>query len=165
MGLFDIDFERLTANTTPDSSLIPDNEEVDRWLCDFYEANKEFEVGMFANLAAAASGTFMDCRTRECMCNTWTINADGTIGGCPNTAIKGWFMRTDGFYDKEKHKELIQRECIRNPACYTCDLFKVCNGDCHQLSWQGKTCPAPKKLIRRIIDDVAQQKGIGKSDA
>jgi hypothetical protein len=39
-----------------------------------------------------------------------------------------------------------------------CDLYEICNGDCHQLSWQDYTCATPKKLIRRIKDDLEREK-------
>ena len=158
LGIKELDFERLTANSTPDKTLLPDYEAVDQWLLSFYECNTDFEVGMFANMSAAACGTFVDCRARKCMQNTITINADGTIGGCPNSSIHEWFYNIDGKSNHQMHKQLIQKECVRNPQCYTCDLFMVCNGDCHQLSWQGNTCPEPKRLLRRIINDVERGK-------
>lgn len=156
VGVKDVDFERLTANTTADKSLLPDYDDVDDWLCRFYECNTDFEVGMFANMAAAACGTFMDCRARRCMQDTLTINADGTVGGCPNNAVTDWFYTIEGKADIAKKKELVACECVRNPACYTCGLFSVCNGDCHQLSWQNGKCPEPKNLLKRIMKDVKE---------
>ena len=158
LGVNEIDFERLTANTTKKKELLPNYDEVDEWLLDFYENNDCFEVGMFANMAAAVCGTFIDCRARHCMQNTYTINANGTIGGCPNTAIIDWFADISGQNNIIKRNELIKHECVRNPVCYTCELYRVCNGDCHQLSWKDGKCPEPKKLLRRIIDDVAEKK-------
>lgn len=156
LGIKDIDFERLTSNTTDDKSLIPGYQEIDNWLCCIYDCKpKDLRIEMFSNLQYAVKGYFLDCRKRECMCNTFTINADGTIGGCPNSSIKNYFASLTSDIDMQKRSYLMLKEQIRHPECYTCKYYKICNGDCHQLSWQGNTCPGMKKLMEKIINDVA----------
>lgn len=147
-------FERLTWNTTEDKTLIPDYDKVDDWLLDVYEGNDFLEQDFFSEITAACDGNFLGCRKRECMSSVLTINADGTIGACPNSSIDNWFYTIDGYKNPDLLKQLIKKEQVRNVVCYTCDLYKFCNGDCHQLSWQGNKCPVPKKLYRRIISDL-----------
>ena len=156
-----IDFERLTDNTTCDKSLIPDYVKQDDWLLEFYENNEKLRVGMFENLAMASAGTLEGCRKRHCMQEVVTINANGTIGGCPNSSITQFYTNVDNepsaIHDSCTRNQLIKTEQTREIGCYYCDLYAVCNGDCHQLAWQNGICPAPKNLIRRIKYDVARQ--------
>lgn len=161
LGVIYTDFERLTENTTADNSLLVSYKNIDDWLLDVYENNDCLEIGMFSSMAAATCGTYIACRKRQCMSNVLTINADGSIGGCPNTAKLSPFYHINGEATESKRQELIHIEEIRNPICYTCDLYGYCNGSCHQLSWQNNVCPEPKKLWRRIIHDVESKQGIG----
>lgn len=166
LGIKYIDFEKLTANTTVDKSLIPNYNKQDEWLLRFYEiAENKITVGMFENIKQACNHEFIGCRKRQCMQQVITINANGTIGGCPNSAIGQHYTDITktpiGICQNCKRQELIENEQIRHLDCYMCDLFDICNGDCHQLSWQGDTCPSPKKLIRRIKDELERAKKIG----
>lgn len=152
-----IHFERLTSNTTEDKSLIPSYEDIDNWLCNLYKLNSNIVVDNFEELKLAINGIHIDCRKRECMSNTLTINADGTIGGCPNTSISNSFTNiNDDPKESINHKlcNLISKENIRHTECYYCEFYKICNGDCHQLDWQGEICPAPKRLIKAIKNDM-----------
>ena len=157
-------FERLTYNTTENKTLIPDIEEIDSWLLECYQKNNFLEQSFFSDIAAACKHCFLGCRKRECMKNVLTINADGTIGGCPNSSIKNWFFNIDGVINKELRDRLIEKEQLQNPECYTCDLFQECNGDCHQLSWINKKCYTPKKLFRRIKEDINNHTGFISED-
>lgn len=164
-----LNFERLTANTTQDKALIPDYQNAEEWLTECYtlwkERYKHIEIEFFNNMIYAAHGIFLDCRNRTCMRDVITINANGTYGGCPNTVICSPYGSIYGEEDRQKHEVLIRCEKSRHVQCFTCDLFKVCNGDCHQLAWQGNICPEPKKLLRRIIDGVEREKKIIIPDA
>ena len=166
IGINEIHFERLSYNTTQDKTLIPDYDKQDEWLNNFYTINLNeiypLKIDNFSELKYAINGCFIDCRKRECMFNTITINADGTIGACPNTSIKDWYMT---IYDdpqkmirNDKHKTLIAGEHKRDQRCYYCELFKYCNGDCCQLAWVDDKCPAPKKLIRTILNGLEKNK-------
>lgn len=156
-----ISFERLTANTTDDKYLIPNYEKQDQWLYDLYKINEEkyhISLGIVEDIINAIKGRFLGCRERKCMQNVITINADGSIGGCPNTALCNNF----GTINNEPNEIFknpcrlcsIQKEQLRDNRCYICDLFNICNGDCHQLSWQGEYCPAPKKLMKELISKI-----------
>lgn len=153
-----ISFERLTANTTSDEYLIPNYSKQDQWLYDLYKINEEkyhLSLCIVDDIIKAIKGQFLGCRERKCMENVLTINADGTISGCPNTALCKVFGT---IYDEPKDvfKNPCRNCCIikeqqRDPRCYICDLYNICNGDCHQLSWQENYCPAPKKLMKELL--------------
>lgn len=156
-----ISFERLTSNTTDDKFLIPDYKKQDQWLYDLYKINEEeyhLSLCIIDDIINAIKGRFLGCRERKCMSNVITINADGSIGGCPNTALCSNF----GNINSEPTEIIknpcrlcsIQNEQIRDSRCYICDLFNICNGDCHQLSWQGDYCPAPKKLMKELLSNI-----------
>ena len=153
-GIQHVSFERLTSNTTDDKSLIPSIEEVDNWLLRLYELN-DLQNSFFSDIVAACKHNFIGCRKRECMSNVLTINANGTIGACPNSSIQNWFFDLDGNKNTELRRNLIAKEAQRNPGCYTCELFPECNGDCHQLDWIDGKCYVPKKLFQRIKSDIA----------
>ena len=163
LGIRYINFERLTENTTENKKLIPDYKDVDVWLTECYRQNEKLFkepliIDMFENMKWAAKGIYLSCRERACMKQVRTINADGTIGGCPNTSITEAFADINGFYDEEKHRELMKKEQKQHLECFSCELFQACHGDCHQLSWQGSTCPEPKTLLKEIINDVESKK-------
>lgn len=163
LGVTDINFERLTANTTSDKTLIPNYNLQDEWLLKFYEASKgKLTVDMFEELKYACKGIFINCRKRSCMKDVITINANGTIGGCPNSAIGNYYTDITeepiGICKNHKRMELINTEHTRAMGCYMCDLYKICNGDCHQLTWENGVCATPKKLIRRMKDELEREK-------
>lgn len=159
LGVKHAGFERLTENTTEDKSLIPAIEDVDAWLLELYRKNDFLEQSFFGDIAAACKHIFLGCRKRECMQSVLTINADGTIGGCPNTSIKNWFFDLDGHANPELRAQLIKKEQTHDARCYMCDLFPECNGDCHQLSWLDGKCYVPKKLFHAIKSDMKQGTG------
>jgi radical SAM protein with 4Fe4S-binding SPASM domain len=165
LDITDIHFERLTENTTVDKSLIPDYDKQDEWLLQFYEVSKgKITVDIFEELKYACNNTFINCRNRSCMKEVITINANGTIGGCPNSSIGSHYTDINqsscNGCKNNKHQELINTEQTKELECYICDLYHICNGDCHQLSWQNGICPSPKKLIRRIKNDMEREKKI-----
>lgn len=170
LGITDIHFERLTENTTVNKNLIPDYNNQDEWLLKFYELSVgKITVDMFEELKHASKGIFINCRNRCCMKEVITINANGTIGGCPNSAISKYYTNINespiGICKNYKLSELINAERTRHMECFICDLYQICNGDCHQLSWRNNVCCSPKKLIRRIKHDMETAEKISISDA
>lgn len=152
-----ISFERLTPNTTEDKYLIPDYKKQDDWIYDLYKINQEkynLSLCIVDDIINAINGNYIGCRARKCMSNVITINADGTLGGCPNTSLNNSFGT---IYDEPTdilnnpcRLCSIKKEEIRDSRCYICELFNICNGDCHQLDWQKDYCPSPKKLMMEL---------------
>ena len=160
IGVSRINFERLTKITTPDETLIPDYDKQDEWLCEFYDKlENHFSVFFFDEIARTYHGIFLDYRKRDCMKNVITINPDGTIAGCLNSAVLGAAFTNiseepNTAYASKKYKCLRTAEAIGKMKCYECDIFKYCNGDCYQLSWVNGRCATPKKLYKKILHDV-----------
>jgi radical SAM protein with 4Fe4S-binding SPASM domain len=96
------------------------------------------------------AGTFC----RDCEEKLFTLNADGTIAGCPNSAPETHFGRIEDSISEllENPTRLENITCERHGdiRCYSCEVFQYCGGDCHQLSWQDDVCGAPKSLMRSL---------------
>jgi radical SAM protein with 4Fe4S-binding SPASM domain len=99
--------------------------------------------------------TFSGCRCRKCEQKVFTLNANGTIGGCPNSAVENSFANIEDPIEKILFSEgrmcNIQTESIRPDPCYTCEVYDLCNGDCHQLGWDGDICAAPKSMMKSVM--------------
>lgn len=160
LGVKHVNFERITSNGNAllNSSIIPSNIELDQWFLKMWKQSVEHKTyeyidNMFFDsiLTEIVYSTHAGCRCRMCEQKIFTINANGTIGGCPNGAVDSQFAHiTDDIYDilfSPQRICNIQKELIRNPICYECPVYSTCNGDCHQLEFQGDICPAPKSLM------------------
>jgi radical SAM protein with 4Fe4S-binding SPASM domain len=157
-------FERITGdgNASLNPHIFPKNEDQDKWLHDLFRVtieDKYYEkIGnMFLSELASSfvEGMHGGNRCRNCEQTLITVNADGTISGCPNTAPRDYWGHIDMDVGKmlgsEKREEVIACEIERDERCYTCDAFSVCNGDCHQLEWQGDYCAAPKMIWKEML--------------
>lgn len=164
LGVKELSLERLTphGNARLNSQIFPNNKEVDQWLFDMHQQVKEHDARnwvvndllesiylKFEN-NFTRSGTFC----RDCEEKLFTVNADGSIAGCPNSAPEQYFGHiNDSIQDlltSPKRLENIACEAHRDPRCYNCEVFSFCGGDCHQLEWQGDICGAPKTLMRSL---------------
>ena len=158
LNVSEIDFQRLTDNTTSNKSLIPDYIQQNMWLQKIYQLNKKYNIpiGLFNNIENATHGIFIGCRNRSCMKDVITINADGSIGGCPNIALlypyTSILQNPNNIFNNQLRNKLIKQEQIKNTKCYCCDLYKYCNSDCFQLSWQNNICPMPKNILNKMLN-------------
>ena len=164
LGVKQLALERLTMNGSARNNLhiFPTNLEQDSWFLKMHEQSKEaaardwfdnefletiydkFESGM------TKGGTFC----RDCEEKLFTVNADGSISGCPNSAPEHSFGHINDDIQQllysPKRIENIACERSRDPRCYECPVFQYCGGDCHQLEWQDEVCGAPKSLMREL---------------
>jgi radical SAM protein with 4Fe4S-binding SPASM domain len=161
LGIRHVNFERITPNGNAllsDSNLFPTNAELDQWFLKMWQQTQEHQTwkyidNMFLDsvLSSMVYGTYSGCRSRQCEQKIFTLNADGTIGGCPNDATENFYGSIrdpiESILFNPKRMCNIQKEAIRNPVCNTCPVYDICNGDCHQLAWQGDVCAAPKSLM------------------
>jgi len=89
-------------------------------------------------------GEFVGCCSRKCYQTVFTINSDGTVGGCPNKSRSEVFGSIkDGFskiLGSHLRRELILKERMRRFECLECDYFRYCNGGCVQTDgcYEGK---------------------------
>lgn len=166
LGIKHVNFERVTpnGNALMHPNLFPGNRNLDGWFAKMWDQCVEHETykyidNMFMDsiLTEIVYNTHAGCRCRQCEQKILTINADGTIGGCPNGAVESQFGHIDDDVETLMTSPgrmcNIQSEVIRNPLCYTCDVFDICNGDCHQLAWEGNVCAAPKTLMKNLKRD------------
>jgi radical SAM protein with 4Fe4S-binding SPASM domain len=164
LGVQELALERLTMNGSAKNNLhiFPTNSEQDQWFLKMHQQSQEadarswfenefletvydkFESGM------TGGGTFC----RDCEEKLFTVNADGSISGCPNSAPEQAFGHIDDDIQQllysPRRIENIACERSRDPRCYECPVFQYCGGDCHQLEWQGDICGAPKSLMRSL---------------
>lgn len=181
LGFQNILFERITSdgNAKENSDIIPSNKEQDDWLYlmfqqTFEHKTYEYIYNMFLNelVEGFVNRNHVANRCRTCEKSLLTINADGSIGGCPNTApTNAWghidWTIGDSLGSDKRLKTISCEQFNRNPICYTCEAFAYCNSDCHQLEWdQGETyCAAPKQIWQHMIreNDVQQYKKLMKA--
>lgn len=163
LGVPYLHLERITpnGNAVVNNHIIPTNKELDAWFVKLWEASRKLEthkyfMNLFLNgiLTSLVSSTHTGCRCRGCEKKIFTLNADGTIGGCPNGAVTNTFGTLDDdiieLLSSEGRMENVLCETARNPLCYTCEVYDVCNGDCHQLAWDGDICASPKSLMKQL---------------
>jgi radical SAM protein with 4Fe4S-binding SPASM domain len=164
LGVQEMSLERLTHNGNaklyPD--IFPSNLDQDAWFLKMHHQIKEhdarnwFENEFMEDIYAKFENNFTKGGTfcRDCEEKLFTLNADGTIAGCPNSAPEQNFGHiTDSIEDLLTNPIRLNNitcERSRNPTCYSCEVFDVCGGDCHQLAWQGDICGAPKSLMKHL---------------
>ena len=164
LGVQEVSFERLTGNGNANlhPEIFPKNIEQDAWFLKMhhqseeYGARKWFENETLEVIYDKFDTGFLKGGTfcRDCEQKIFTINADGTISGCPNAAPEFQFGHLNddikSLINSSKRIHNIVCERSRNPLCFKCPVFEFCGGDCHQLAWQGDICGAPKSLMKEL---------------
>ncbi len=163
LGVKHINFERVTANGNALTNIasMPVNLTQDKWLLKMWHQSLEHQTwkyihNMFFDPLITALNSHLHSAThcRNCEQKIFTINADGMIGGCPNGAMTNTYGSIHDDIEKiiKSPGRLcnIAKELSRNPNCFSCPVFDICNGDCHQLSWQEDICAAPKSLMLEL---------------
>lgn len=166
-------FERITptGNAIVNEQIVPSNKDLDDFFMRMYEQTIEDKLydkihNLFLSelITSLYNQSAEGCRNRMCEQSVLTINADGSIGGCPNTAPVERYWHIDkgfkGMLWAPERLKAIACEMSRNPICYECPVYDVCRGDCHQLVWQGDVCPAPKSVMIKMkeTDDAILEK-------
>lgn len=164
LGVKELALERLTLNGSAleHPEIFPTNLEQDAWFLqmhhDIQEHNarewfdNEFMETIYSKFETGFTkgGTFC----RDCEEKLFTLNADGSIAGCPNSAPEDCYAHIsdsmDELFNNPDRLNIIACERSRDPRCYECPVFQYCGGDCHQLEWQGDICGAPKSLMRHL---------------
>lgn len=165
LGISFVSFERITeAHGDVPSNIIPENKAVDAWYLELHKVYQTFfknselritnleEIYEKFNTHNPFSGTF----SRTCEERIITINADGSIGGCPNHANKNKqstiFIEPKNVLISDKRITKIAEERSRIPACIDCPVFQYCGSGCHLLNWQENICPQPKSLMMLLME-------------
>ena len=158
-------FERLTydGNAEKNPHIFPHNSEIDRWLMKMYivtiKNNYHQKIkNMFLDEIAKSFKFNMHVanRCRNCEQKLITMNADGSLSGCPNSAptqLWGHISKsTNTFVENESRLNAICSEQIRPNGCLTCEVKEFCFGDCYKLQWDDSTCAAPKSLFKHLVN-------------
>jgi radical SAM protein with 4Fe4S-binding SPASM domain len=164
LGFRFILFERITAdgNAVSGQGVMPSNAMLDSWILQMFDETREHafhrKIGnMFLDelTQSILSGVHGGNRCRGCEQKLITIRADGSIAGCPNSAsTERWGSIHEGperILSSRGRVDAICTEKQRPMACLSCDLSRICNGDCYKLKWEGDLCAAPKSLMRRML--------------
>ena len=164
LGVKEMSLERLTnnGNARLHPEIFPKNLDQDAWFLKMHEQSKFYDTrNWFVNdfledvydkfeKGFTKSGTFC----RDCEEKIFTLNADGSISGCSNSAPEFQFGNIKDSIEQLINSPLrlnnIACERSRDPRCYDCEVFEFCGGDCHQLSWQEDICGAPKSLMKKL---------------
>lgn len=163
-GCHRVQFERITTNgnARKNLALFPSNAEINDWYLRLHNASEKLGARSWFHNASledvyakfengnACSGTFC----RNCEESIFTINADGSIGGCANSAPEESFGHIDQdiaeLFDASGRIDNIVKERVRHEQCYVCPVAAYCGGDCHRLAWEGDVCAAPKQLMKKL---------------
>lgn len=159
--------ERITSDghAKLNSPIIPTNREQDLWLKKMFDQTIQYKTYEYIGnmfLSEVAEGFLnhkhVGNRCRECEQSLLTINASGSIAGCPNTATEKPWGHIDWEISENLNSpqrlDVIRCEKLeRNPLCYKCNAFPYCNSDCHQLAWDenGTHCAAPISIWQEMI--------------
>ena len=164
LGVQEVSFERLTGNGNANKfpEIFPSNIEQDAWFLEMHKQSEQYNAReWFYNdflevvyskfeTGFTQGGTFC----RDCEEKIFTLNADGSISGCPNSAPEFQFGHINDSIESVINSPIrlhnMACEKSRNELCYSCDIFSKCGGDCHQLSWQDDMCGAPKSLMKHL---------------
>ena len=168
LGFEEIDFERITTdgNAQKNPEIFPTNKELDEWYVSLYEVyQKNFynkiKIRNIDNLVdffkyRSRAGT----HCRDCEQKIFTVNATGTIGGCPNTAPTQHYGHIDmemaQLFSRPERSCRIAKEIIRPKECLTCEVSHACGGGCHLLEWD-EHCPGPKSLLKKLNNQFKEQ--------
>ena len=139
-------FEPITKNGQAAQNwdwIVPSAKAYDAWKAEF--AKDFIETDSFIHFQESEivrkaktffDGTFVGCNCRDCMLTVMTINADGTIGLCPNVSKEVVISTIDdafsAFVDSPVRQLLIVDERKKRQGCLDCSYFQVCNGGCSQ---------------------------------
>ena len=164
LGVRYISLERITphGHAKGNNDIFPSNLEMDAWFLKMWHQSVEHKAWEWAPMNVFMNGLLEKFNRgltggvfcRNCETKMFTLNPDGSIGGCPNDAPVNNYGTLDMeikdlFYNPGRMKK-IACETFRNPACYKCPVFDICNGDCQQMLWQGNVCASPKSLIKHL---------------
>lgn len=164
LGVHEMALERLTMNgsATANAHIFPTNLEQDMWFLKMHHQIEEHDArdwfvnefleSVYSKFESGLTLTGTFCR--DCEEKLLTINADGSIAGCPNSAPEDYYAHIDDSIEhllyNPKRINAIACERSRDPRCYECPVFAFCGGDCHQLEWQDNICGAPKSLMLEL---------------
>lgn len=158
LGVKRYGFERITLSgrAKEHTKIVPRYEDVDDWLCKLYAIEESGRCACHCDdiqrIRLGIQGHEEQCYGKECCMQTITINADGTVGNCPNNARENIVGTAEDKASMIKDRICKKKHTVKS-ACLACSFFRACHGFCEQIEWQNGTCPYPKKLARKIMEE------------
>lgn len=156
LGIREVAFERLThdGSAKRNPMIFPTNKEIDDWIYEMHLVNDRewFDNILLESIYSKFEGGSNRESTfcRGCEKIMFTINADGTVAGCPNSAPTSHYATIDDSKEivmaHEDRTCMIATEAHIDTRCISCEVFGECGGDCYKLEWDTQ-CPAPKRLM------------------
>lgn len=157
--IHELALERITNDGSATiNNVKPSNIKLQHFFLDMHNIKKEYSFfnefmdsvySKFTNNDLKL-GTFC----RDCEQKIFTINADGTIAGCPNSAQNDHYSNINKDINEvitsKKRCNVIVKETTRDSRCFDCSVFKYCGGDCHQLDWEQDICASPRFLMKQL---------------
>lgn len=144
--------ERITeTGRAVQNKVKPANEAQNRWLLSIfkeYERRGNLMCPLFHGVIESLKGTYLGCRARKCMNTVITINPDGSLAGCPNTADNTYGDLTS--VNDCRKCQLIEQERKKPLECLICSYYKYCNGDCFQLKFDSTGCSGMKPIYEYL---------------
>ena len=168
LGFDRLRFEKITlsGNAIINRDVVPTNKQANDFLYRLHLLLKDnpsirdrLDITNMEEIYSKFENRLMNSGTyfRNCESNLYTINADGTIGGCPNDGpITNYGNITEPIEKINKSdKRIFQivKESTLYDECYECPLNNYCGGGCYKLHWDETGCPTPKKLLFKIIEE------------
>lgn len=160
LGIRTVNLERLTlTGRATENNVKPTNREVDNWMYEAYAVKDKYQMKVpiiDALIESFASSSLLGCRCRNCTNSVRTINPDGTIAMCPNTAD---IIVSDIYGNSYADIAAIEcnKEKYKRTECYICEYCQYCNGECYQLDVDCTGCPGCIKIMNDLLDK--KQKG------
>lgn len=173
IGFHDVQFEKLSlsGNLFDNYNIIPNNTDLDNWFMDMYHKYvkgkyyKNFSNAYLNSiLSSMLYSTRSGCRSRNCETKIFTINADGTIGNCPNNASYAKYQigtlddSIRGLMLNPQRRKNISCEAIPETRCLECPVYKICAGGCVRSTtemWKkdDPQCPEAKSLMKFLLKE------------
>jgi len=152
--------ERLMGTANMPQSIVPKNWDVDSWCLELFDLTIEKEYyNIFSNvifdsmIAAELYGGRPSTYSRDCNSQVLTLNANGTISGCPSNSFEVYGRMDNSIKDLFKSKMRVKfalHESRFNEVCFKCDQFDFCGGGCILTDWQGNHCNNLSRTMRKI---------------
>lgn len=158
----EVSLERLTMDGSAQCNVgvFPDNEKQDNWYLALYLRYKErkgrVKIRTLDIIEEKLKNNIVkvDTNCRNCEQHLVTINSDGSLSGCPNSAAALHHAKleagVDAFLMSDGRLDEITRELTWSDGCLSCDVYDLCGGDCHRLPWQNGRCGGLKNTLRHL---------------
>lgn len=166
VGVRVVELERLTMDGSAVCSadgIFPDNDTQDLWFMDLLEYYQLYDIGSklkiltIDNLIDRLSKNRVHVGTncRDCEQNLVTINSNGTLATCPNSATQVNYSSIHDdptvFLSHDKRLTSQVKEKTWDDRCLSCGVFDICGGDCHQLNWDSR-CGGWKRTLHKLTN-------------